>query len=398
MQWGDFSTIIERYLYRFKYLPCYSFTASYVSNPSVMTSKNDQIQTLIKLNDELENYFQNTIIPQLFVDANLILRKFTPPAMKQFKLSQTDVGKPIGDVKENFRFPAITENIQMVIETGEILEKEIQTTDMRWYQMNILPYVVKKKKRANGVIITFVDISPRIKDLKEQEKLNQEYQLLLDTIAHDIKNPLLALSLTVEMLKKLSDSNMDKFPLLLGHVDSSLVQMKKVISDLIDTRWQQHRYQPEEELLDLQNIVEDVRLTLSHQIQDSGAIIKQDIGISQLSFARRKLRSVLYNLISNAINYTPPERKPEIFISSFQEEDFFVISIADNGIGIAEADQEFIFKKFGRLYSNNEGSGVGLYLVKCIVDEAGGKITVSSEIGKGTVISIFIPIEKGIAG
>lgn len=363
-----------------------------------MTSKNDQIQTLIKLNDELENYFQNTIIPQLFVDANLILRKFTPPAMRQFKLLQTDVGKPIGDVKENFRFPAITENIQMVIETGEILEKEIQTTDMRWYQMNILPYIVKKKKRTNGVIITFVDISPRIKDLKEQEKLNQEYQLLLDTIAHDIKNPLLALSLTVEMLKKLSDSNMDKFPLLLGHVDSSLVQMKKVISDLIDTRWQQHRYQPEEELLDLQNIVEDVRLTLAHRIKDSGAIIKQDIGISQLSFARRKLRSVLYNLISNAINYTPPERKPEIFISSFQDGDFFVISIADNGIGIAKADQQFIFKKFGRLYSNNEGSGVGLYLVKSIVDEAGGKITVSSEIGKGTVMSVFLPIEKGAAG
>ncbi|HLT09156.1 MAG TPA: PAS domain-containing protein [Cyclobacteriaceae bacterium] len=54
--------------------------------------KDQRISDLIKLNDELENYFRNTIIPQLFVDAELILRKFTPPAMKHFDLSADDVG------------------------------------------------------------------------------------------------------------------------------------------------------------------------------------------------------------------------------------------------------------------------------------------------------------------
>lgn len=73
--------------------------------------------------------------------------------------------------------------------TGNVLEKEIQTTDLRWYQMNILPYLVRKENKTNGVIITFVDITPRIRDLKEQEKLIAEHELLLDTIAHDIKNP-----------------------------------------------------------------------------------------------------------------------------------------------------------------------------------------------------------------
>ena len=101
-------------------------------DPQSMENKNEQISTLIERNDELENYFKNTIIPQLFVDAQLILRKFTPPAMKQFSLALTDVGRPIADIKENFRFPAIVDNIQHVIDTGEILEKEIQTTDMRW--------------------------------------------------------------------------------------------------------------------------------------------------------------------------------------------------------------------------------------------------------------------------
>jgi two-component system phosphate regulon sensor histidine kinase PhoR len=53
-----------------------------------------------------------------------------------------------------------------------------------WYQMNILPYKVFKEEKTNGVIITFVDITDRIRDLKEQEKLIAEHELLLDTIAH----------------------------------------------------------------------------------------------------------------------------------------------------------------------------------------------------------------------
>lgn len=63
-----------------------------------MQHKEEKASTLIELNDELENYFHNTIIPQLFVDANLILRKFTPPALKQFKLKLVDVGVPIEDI------------------------------------------------------------------------------------------------------------------------------------------------------------------------------------------------------------------------------------------------------------------------------------------------------------
>jgi two-component system phosphate regulon sensor histidine kinase PhoR len=250
-----------------------------------MKSNDNQVSTLTQLNEELENYFSNTIIPQLFVDAQLILRKFTPPAMKQFKLKHEYIGKPLEEIHENFRYPTIIDNITTVIETGEILEKEIQTTDRSWYQMNILPYLVRKENKTNGVIITFVDITPRIRDLEEQEKLIAEHELLLDTIAHDIKNPLLALSLTIEMLKKVPEKGMEKFPILLGHVESSLKQMKQVVNDLVHSRWQEHRYQAEEELLDLQNVLEDVRLTLAQQIRESGAVIKEDIGLSQMTLS-----------------------------------------------------------------------------------------------------------------
>lgn len=358
-----------------------------------MQNKNEQINTLIELNDELENYFRNTIIPQLFVDAHLILRKFTPPAMKQFNLALTDVGRPIADIKENFRFPAVIDNIQHVIDTGEILEKEIQTTDFRWYQMNVLPYLVEKENKTNGVIITFVEITMRIKDLKEQEKMIAEHEMLLDTISHDIKTPLASLSLTIELLKKIPEKGMERFPVLLEKVENSLINMQQIIDDLTTSRLQQHKYQAVEELLNFEHIIEDVRLTLAPQIEESGAVIKSEIGVSEVTFVRRKLRSVIYNLVNNSIKYKSEGVKPKIFIKTEAENGFMVISITDNGIGIAEKDLKAIFEKYKRVADSVEGTGIGLYLVKEIVTNAGGRISVESELGKGSVFRVFLKLD-----
>lgn len=359
-----------------------------------MPNKNEQINNLTELNEELENYFSNTIIPQLFVDSQLILRKFTPPAMRQFKLKYEFIGMHLEEIKENFRFPTIIENIKAVIATGKILEKEIQTTDLRWYQMNILPYIVRKENKTNGVIITFVDVTPRIRDLKEQEKLIAEHELLLDTIAHDIKNPLLGLALTIQLLKRLPEKSMEKFPSLLENVERSLTDIKKVVNDLVDSRWSKQRYQSAEELVDLQNILEDVRLTLAAQILESGTIIKEDLAISEITFVRRKLRSVIYNLLNNAIKFTPVGRNPEIMIKSYEQDGFMVISVADNGIGMSKENQKSIFEKFQRISSAVDGSGVGLYLVNTIVLSSGGKITLESKLDKGSVFKIFLKLDK----
>lgn len=355
-----------------------------------MQHKKPNINELIELNDELENYFRNTIIPQLFVDANLVLRKFTPPAMRQFKLHSNDIGRPISDIKDNFRFPNIIDIINQVINTGEPLEKEIQTTDMRWYQMNILPYIVMRENKTNGVIITFIDITLRIRDLKEQEKLIMEHELLLDTISHDIKTPLTSLSLTIELLKRVSDKGMAKFPLLLEKIESGLLKIKGIIVDLTDSRKSHHHYKAVEELLDIEQILEDVRLTLAAQIQESKAQVKWEDSHSEIVFVRRKLRSVLYNLINNSIKFRHADRIPEIIIKTYIEDDYFVLEVLDNGRGIAKEDLDKIFNKYERISRDVEGTGVGLHLVKEIINLSGGKIKVESELEKGTVFRVYL--------
>jgi two-component system, OmpR family, phosphate regulon sensor histidine kinase PhoR len=355
-----------------------------------MKAAENQVENLVELNDELENYFRNTIIPQLYIDGNLILRKFTPPAMRQFNLTRGDIGKDIGDIKDNFRYPSIIENIETVISSNEILEKEIQTTDLRWFQMNIIPYVIMKENKTNGVIITFVEITMRIKDLKEQEKLISDHETLLDTISHDIKTPLSSLVLAIELFKDVSLEDPTDFQELLKIVENSILKMKNIIHDLTDTRKQEHRYKAEEELLNIEHILEDVRLTLNDIIVESNANIKSEINVSQITFNRRKLRSIIYNLVSNGIKFRLPGRKPEILIKTETDGKYIILSISDNGIGIDETKRDKIFSKYFRVENEIEGSGIGLYLINEIVKSSGGKILVESQKGNGSTFKVFL--------
>jgi len=355
-----------------------------------MSPKTDLIDTLIERNDELENYFRNTIIPQLYIDGDLILRKFTPPAMKQFTLSAADIGKQIEEVKDNLRFPTLIENIEQVMESNEILEKEIQTTDFKWYQMNILPYIQREDHKMNGVIVTFVDITARIRELNSMEKLISDNETLIDTISHDVKVPLTTLLVAIDLFKNVSPDDKKEFQTLLKLLDNSIRKMHDIINELTESREREHKYKTHEDRLSIGNVLEDVRLTLSHNIHDSRAIIKSELNVQEITFSRRKLRSIIYNLVNNAIKFKSPERRPVIFVKTELENDFIVISVKDNGVGIDPQKQEAIFSKYFRVDNKIEGTGVGLYLVKEIITNAGGKITLESSPGKGSEFKVYL--------
>ena len=355
-------------------------------------NKTEQINLLHEQNDEFENYFRNTIIAQFFVDACLKLRKFTPAAMKQFKLRHEHIGQPLENITEHFKYADIISSISQVIATGKILEKDIQTNDLRWYKINITPYILIKEGTSNGVIVTFLDITSKIRDLKEQEKLIADHELLLDTIAHDIKNPLLSLSLIIELIKKQPEKNL-KSSFLFENLETSVLQMKKLVNELVANRWTNHPYQVEEELLDMAELLIDVKLALAPQILESQAEISDDLMILEIRFVKRKLRSLIYNLLSNAIKYTPVGRIPVIFFRTYEQNDQLVISVQDNGIGLSTTAQNQIFEKFQRVRSSTEGSGVGLYLVHTIVSSVQGKITIESKLNQGSHFKIYLPIK-----
>lgn len=349
-----------------------------------------KIKELKSENADLENYFKNTIIPQFFFDKDLILRKFTPAAMTQFKLSSDDLGRSVHDLLINLRYPSIIENINMVLESAEILEKEIQTTDLRWYQMNILPYIENIGSTPNGVIITFVDISNRIKDLKEQEKIIADFVTILNILSHDIKNSLGGMSLSIQMMGESDLEDKEEISCYLEILKTGVNKINSTIGELLDQNDDTNKYAANEELLNIEHILEDVKFALLNEINESNAIIKQVINCSEIMFPRRDFRSILYNLVKNSIKFKSPDRKPEILIKTSEEEGYLIISVKDNSIGIDPRRHEDVFSKFFKIDKSNEGSGIGLYLVKTLVNKSEGKIELVSKLGVGSEFKIFL--------
>ncbi|MFT2008528.1 ATP-binding protein [Pontibacter sp. 13R65] len=351
------------------------------------SNKKGKLEKLIELNDELENYFNNTIIPQLFVDADMILRKFTPAAMKHFKLSAGDVSRHIEELSSNIRFPTIVENITEVIESSKDLEKEIQTTDKVWYQMNILPYIVKKENRTNGVIITFIDINDRIQILKGYEKLNRNYENIIHSLSHDIKGPLSNIEGLIRILRETPKSEEDN-RLIIDMLSESVVNLRRTVEELADIE-NDTEFAKAPERVNFENVIEDAKLALRDKIAETQATISTQIREAEISFSRKKVRSILYNLLSNAIKYRKPAVEPEITITTEKAGEYILLKVCDNGVGIAEDQQQAIFNRYTRLHDNVEGTGVGLFIVKGMVEDMGGTIEVESKVGEGTTFTVY---------
>ncbi|MFD0793785.1 chemotaxis protein CheB [Mucilaginibacter litoreus] len=117
-----------------------------------------KIRELIELNDDLDNYFRSTDIGQIFIDANLRIRKFNPAAIKMVNLIEADIGRPINHISSNIRYDNLINDIHAVLAREQVIEKEIELNNGKNNLMRIMPYL-KKDKTSDGVVITFVDIS-----------------------------------------------------------------------------------------------------------------------------------------------------------------------------------------------------------------------------------------------
>ncbi|HZI24831.1 MAG TPA: ATP-binding protein [Chryseolinea sp.] len=347
------------------------------------------VEDLIERNEELENYFINTIIPQLFVDADLILRKYTPRAMAQFKFSPDHIGRPMSELVDNIRYSTLMENIQEVIDSGEIFEKEIQTTDLRWFQMNIVPYIIRKENKMNGVIITFVDITERIEDIRELEKLNAAHETFIYSVSHDLKGPLGNIESLILIFNQAEKDSKDQKNVS-EMLKKSVQSMRKIIDELSEITKVEANHIEATESIKFNQILNDVEIILRDKIIESNATIHANIKEAEIVCSRKNLRSIIYNLLSNAIKYRSPSRKPEIFIKTEKDEGHLVISIKDNGLGIPADKLKQIFEKFTRIEKNVAGSGIGLYLVKKIVDNLQGEIRVNSTVDEGSEFKIYL--------
>ena len=187
-------------------------------------------------------------------------------------------------------------------------------------------------------------------------------------------------------------------PRVLGMMQESVERFQRTIAQLTDlSRLQQVRAEPTQ-AIELAAVVEAVRLDLAPMLEATGAKLLVDItACDTVQFAPQHLRSVVYNLLSNAVKYRHPDRVPEVRLRCYPAAQATVLEVQDNGLGLSEHQQGKLFALFQRLHTHVEGSGVGLYMVKRIVENAGGTIAVHSEPGAGSTFTVSFPTEAPIA-
>ncbi len=125
---------------------------------TVSAEHQSKIQELYELNDDLNNYFNNSDIGQILVDRKMVIRKFSPSSRRMINFIDADIGRSLADITTNISSVDMIDQIQKVIATGELVAKEIETTDHHFYLMRLSPYV-RRDKSIDGVVINFIDIS-----------------------------------------------------------------------------------------------------------------------------------------------------------------------------------------------------------------------------------------------
>jgi PAS domain S-box-containing protein len=230
-----------------------------------------------------------------------------------------------------------------------------------------------------------------LKDKNEElVRINNDLDNFVYTASHDLKSPVVNIEGFISILmKRLSKHEDEVEKKMLDMISESAKKLKRTINDLTEITKVQKDLQEPPVLLSFAEVLEDVSADLDLMIKESDAIVTTRLEVQTVEFTRKNLRSILYNLLSNAVKYRHPDRQPQVAISTSETEDFILFLIRDNGLGISSQQISKLFTMFKRFHSHVEGTGIGLYIVKRIIENNGGRIEVESQEEEGTTFKVY---------
>jgi len=262
----------------------------------------------------------------------------------------------------------------------------------------IINDLTEKRKQEEVLQVKNVDL----------ETKNSELEAFAYIASHDLQGPLRKIQIFISrIIEKEKDNLSESGKDYLKMVQDSAQRMQALIQDLLaysNTNTEERKF----ENTDLRKIIEEVKVDLREELNDKHAILEAS-DLHEAYIIPFQFRQIMQNLISNALKFFNPEQPPHIIIKSeiaisteftnvklSPQKRYCHISISDNGIGFNPEYKEKIFEVFYRLPNRTEykGTGIGLAIVKKIVENHGGIITASSIVNKGTTFDIYIPASQ----
>jgi signal transduction histidine kinase len=241
----------------------------------------------------------------------------------------------------------------------------------------------------------------RYEEVLKYDKMKTEF---LANISHELRTPLNVMLSGLQLID-LHRANGDiifknhDISDKVGYIKQNGYRLLRLINNLIDvTKIESGFFQLHRENKNIVQVVEDITLSIAEYIKLKGINLIFDTNEEEkiLAVDCDKIERIMLNLLSNAVKFTP--EKGTIFVNVLCEDNNVKISVKDNGIGIPKDKQNFIFDRFTQVDSslsrNREGSGIGLSLVKSLVELHHGKIYLDSEVGKGSTFTfeILLPL------
>jgi signal transduction histidine kinase len=245
------------------------------------------------------------------------------------------------------------------------------------------------------------ELTERVRIEKEREELigkleqqNDELTRFTYTVSHDLRSPLVTIKGFLGMLNRdLKDNRPEKIQSDFDRIANATDKMDALLSDLLElSRIGRIAHPPKE--IDSVRLIQDAIDSIDARIRSRSAAVKIVTDLPTLFGDRTRLREVFENLIDNAIKYMGQQTDPVVEIGIRNQNDKQVLYVKDNGMGIEKEYQERIFRLFEKLNPAIEGTGVGLALVKRIIETHGGEIWVESEgLDKGTTFCFTLPLK-----
>jgi len=385
--------LLDRILMNIKELPA-SGSVSPIGIPELDESIREINEYINRFKEENKLYtrlFQGIQEGVIVVNKNKEVLRINPTGLKLLNIENEKnlEGRPLIEVIWNYTLDEMTGRS---IDSGEALSKEVtfDHLDGRILDTLVSP-MFNEKGEIRGAIIVFTDVTEK----KRLEKVRQDF---ISNISHELKTPLTSIKAMVEVLLEGGAEDAKLRRDFLENINQEVDRLSKLVSDLLLLS----RLESDREFLNpvLTDFVALVTRTVSRfqpRAMKEGITLTLDIDgdIPPLNVDVNYIDQVISNLIDNAIKYTPSGGKVEVKVEDTEKA--VKVSVKDTGIGIAKEDLPRIFERFYRGEKSRNlslgGIGLGLSIVKHIVEAHGGKVGVESEIGKGSTFYFTLPKE-----
>ncbi|MBN1199902.1 MAG: HAMP domain-containing histidine kinase [Bacteroidales bacterium] len=250
------------------------------------------------------------------------------------------------------------------------------------------------------IVVIIYTFSYTITILVRQKKISDMKSDFINNMTHEFKTPISTISLACEALgDKDLEGLKDSYDTYIGMIKEENSRLSILSERILQAAvLEKGEMKMHLERIDLHSIIRDVIKSIRIQVEIKDGEIHTNLRAkpSILEGDRVHLTNLVYNLLDNATKYTP--RKPEIRVTTENSTHGITLSVYDNGTGISKQEQKKIFDKLYRIPTGNihnvRGFGLGLSYVKAIVGVHRGKITVESEINKGSVFRIYLPYKQ----